>query len=180
MLSRCRTEVAGRRGRRAELGGRGPGARGAPGTAVVRGPRPRTRRCHSVSRPGDRRPGCAATPGGCGSRSRSRRDRGGPSCTSRRGHSPSARAMARPGVVARRSSPPSWRRGCRPEPGVRPDRGLPLLHPLHPTGAAWDEATPRIRPRLPVRQGALARVDPSSRQRIPGGWAPGSGTVRAG
>jgi hypothetical protein len=29
MLSRCRTEVAGRRGRRAELGGRGPGARGA-------------------------------------------------------------------------------------------------------------------------------------------------------
>ena len=159
------SQVAGRC-RTAGLGGRGPGARGAPGTAVARLPRPRTRRCHSGSRPGDRRRGCAAIPGECGSRSGSRCDRGGPSCTSRRGHTPSARAMARPGTVAHRSSSPPWSRACRPEPGLRPDRGLPLLHPSHASGTAWDESERRIRPRPPVRRGALARVDTSSRQRM--------------
>jgi len=180
MLSRCRTAVAGRQCRTAGLGGRDPRAREAPGTAPARLPRLRTKRCHSASRPDDRRPGCAAIPGGCGSRSGSRRDRDGPSCTSRRGHSPSARAMARPGTVARRSSPPSWRRACRPQSGVRPGRGLPLLHPSRASGAAWDEPTRRIHPRPPVRRDALARVDTPSHQRIraagrrdPGRSAPG-------
>lgn len=94
-VSRCSTGVASLQGRRD-----GPVGRAKPsaqGIVPVRGSRPGTRCRRPASTRGGRQARCAATRGGCGRRWGVLRCRGGPSCTTRRGRSPSARARATPG-----------------------------------------------------------------------------------